>query len=154
MTRTLDMICKCRDILTEKDLPRLRGYTGNGNLFDQTIKAIQIQMDKKAEDYSRNLDFTSQDLIEFAEDIQAVLKRWETHLNPAKNIKALLKTVKDGKLSLIGFCESATNIMAFRRDTIECLIRTLSILEYFAVYLYFLEEASNDRFALTHTKRY
>lgn len=154
MSRTLDMICRCRNILADKSLKGLRIFTSNGSLFDKTTTAITFQMDKKAKDYNRDLDFTSQDLMEFAEDIKKVLKRWENEMVPQKNIKALLKTVVDGKLNLDPFCKEKCEVMSLRADTIEGLVRTLSILEYDAVYLYFLEEASRDTFALKHTKRF
>lgn len=154
MARTLDMLCKCRDALTKYPPERLRTYTSRGNLFDQTIDLIHRQICKKSEDKTRILDFTAQDLIEFSEDIQAVLKRWETNLNPKKNIKALLKTVVDGKLSLHDFCNRTTEIMALRRDCIAGLTRTLSVLEYHSVYLYFIEESQGDELALKCTERF
>lgn len=153
MTRTLDMLCKCRDAIIQYP-ERLPTYTSKGNLFDKTIDMIHRQICKKSEDKTRTLDFTAQDLIEFSEDIQALLKRWETNLNPKKNIKALLKTVKDGKLSMHDFCDRTTKIMALRRDSIEGLTRTLSVLEYHSVYLYFIEETQLDEFALKFTQRF
>ena len=153
MGKLIDKICKCRDILT-KHPEKLRGYTGASSLFDSTVDDIHSQLRRKALDYSRELEFTSQDLMEFAQDIQALLKKWETALCPKKNIKALLKAKVDNKINLDPFTEEKTKIMALRRDTIECLTRTLSVLEFHSVYLYFLEAASKDEWAMTMTQRF
>lgn len=153
MTKLLDKICKCRDILT-KCPDKLRGYTGHGALFDSTIDDIHNQLRRKATDYSRELDFNSQDLMEFAQDIQSVLKKWETSLCPKKNIKKLIASVVDKKLNLDPFTNEKTEVMALRRDTIECLTRTLSVLEFHSVYLYFLESASGDKWTVEHTNRF
>lgn len=153
MAKLIDKICKCRDILT-KCPEKLRGYTGHGALFDSTVDDIHSQLRRKAQDYSRELDFTSQDLMEFAYDIQGVLKKWETAMCPKRNIKQLLKTMQDHKINLDPFTQEKTEIMALRRDTIEGLTRTLSVLEFHSVYLYFLESASGDKWTVEHTKRF
>lgn len=153
MGNLIDKICKCRDILTQSP-EKLRGYTGPGALFDSTIDDIHSQLRRKATDYSRQLEFTSQDLMEFAYDIQGVLKKWETALCPKRNIKQLLKAKEDNKINMDPFTNEKTQVMALRRDTIECLTRTLSVLEFHSVYLYFLEAASKDEWAMSMTKRF
>ena len=150
MSHVLDMICKCRDILIG-DPARIKNYS---SVFDKVIDEIHRQMSKKSKDYDRELEFTSQDLREFADDIRNVLKHWEDEMDPEKNIKKILATVKDNKIDMTGFCEEKTAVMSQRRDCIEVLTRTLSILEYHSVYLYFVEEASHDEFALEYSVRF
>lgn len=153
MGNLIDKICKCRDILTQSP-EKLRHYIGTKGLFDSTLEDIHSQIKRKASDYSRELEFTSQDLMEFIFDVQRVLKKWETELCPKRNIKQLLKTVKDGTICLDDFTDAKTEIMALRTDCIEMLTKVLSLLEYHSVFLYFLEESSRDEFALKMTKRY
>lgn len=140
MTNVIDNICKCRDLL-EGDLNKLPYAL---RVFNMTIDDIHRNIRRKGQDNKMSLDFTSQDLMEFAQDIRKVLDGWEDAMDPEKNIKGLLKEVKDGKLSLIEFCDVKTKVISLRATCIEMLVRTLSILEYHAVYLYFLEETSND----------
>lgn len=143
MSRVLDLICKCRDVLADRP-EKLRGYVGTGALFDQMVDCAHREIARKSHDHKRELDFSSQDLMELAQDIQGVLKRWEDKMNPKKNIKNLLREVKDGKLSFHNFTEEKTQIMALRRDTIVGLTKTLSVLEFHSVFLYFLEETAQD----------
>ena len=153
MSRVIEHICKCRDILIG-DPKKIQNYTSERGLFDKTIDEIHRHISKKSKNYSYQLDFTYQDLVEFADDIHRVLNKWDTAMCPKKNIKALLKTVENGKLDLNPFCESRVEIISLRAQTCEGLIRALSILEYHAVFLYFIEEASKDSFALTFTERF
>lgn len=153
MGKLIDKICKCRDLLVYSP-QKLRGYMGDGALFDSTIQDIHHQLSKKSADYSHKLEFTSQDLMEFAYDIQKVLKDWEKEMSPSRNVQQLLKTVKDGKLNLDEFTSQKTEVMALRRDCIKTLMTSLSVLEYHSVFLYFLEEASKDEFAITYTRRF
>lgn len=153
MSKVIEHICKCRDILVG-DQAKIPLYTSEKGLFDQTINEIHRHLNKKSKDYSYRLDFTYQDLVEFADDIHRVLDKWDTAMCPKKNIKALLKTVENGKLDLNPFCESKVKIIALRSKACEGLIRALSILEYHSVFLYFIEEASKDSFALTFTERF
>lgn len=150
MTRIIDNICKLRDILGNKEYKKL---IFSQKLIKDIFGEIHRQMAKKSVDYSHELDFTSQDLRELAQDIANTIKRWDDKLCPEKNIKALLKTVKDGKLSFEQFTNDTLPYMEYRRDNIQLLIELRSLLEYHSVFLYFLEEASNDRIALTCTER-
>ena len=153
MTQVLDNICKCRDILAG-DAEKLPRYVKDGALFDKTVNEIHRHISRKSSDYSYELDFTYQDLVEFAEDIHRVIDRWDTHMCPKKNIKALLKTVKDKKLDLKPFCDTRVKTISLRKECMEGLIKALSVLEYHSVFLYFIEEASRDEFALNFTERF
>ena len=150
MAKITDKICKLRDILENKNYKQLK-YSQR--LIADIFGEIHRNMARKSTDYSYQLEFTSQDLRELAQDISTTLKRWDDKLCPEKNIKALLKTVEGGKLSFKKFTNETTPYMAYRRDYIQILTELRSLLEYHSVFLYFLEEASNDELALKYTKR-
>ena len=150
MSRLIDNICKLRDILENKDYKKL-GYIRQ--LSQSIFEEIHRNMARKADNYSYELDFTSQDLRETAQAISDTFKRWDNIMCPEKNIKKLLKKVENGKLNFDEFTTESLPIMAYRRDTMQVLTELRSLLEYHSVFLYFLEEASNDKFALTCTKR-
>ena len=164
MTRLLDTICKVRDILHIKDLNELnrklafqRGAFKT--IFNGIHKNVSIRSDEYQHDIAvdspnaRQLDFTSQDLRELAQDIRNVFKRWDNAMNPEKNIKALKKKVEDGKLNFAQFTADKTKIMAARRDYTQELTELLNLVEYHSVFLYYLEIASNDEFAIKCTER-
>jgi hypothetical protein len=44
--------------------------------------------------------------------------------------------------------------MTARAGNIQALTEFLSLVEYHAVFLYMVEEASNDKFALEYTERF
>lgn len=150
MARITDNICKLRDILENKDYKQLI-YSQKliKNIFDE----VHRNMARKSLDYNYQLEFTSQDLRELAQDISSTFKRWDDKLCPEKNIKGLLKVVEGGKLNFEQFTKETTPYMEYRRDNIQILTELRSLLEYHAVFLYFLEEASNDEFALKYTER-
>jgi hypothetical protein len=150
MSNIIDNICKLRDILEYKDYKNF-GYIRNlcQSIFDE----VHRHMGRKANDYSYQLDFTSQDLRETAQAISDTFKRWNNIMCPEKNIKKLLKEVNNGKLNLDSFTNATIPIMALRRDNAQILTELRSLLEYHSVFLYFLEEASQDKFALKYTQR-
>lgn len=150
MSKVIDNICKLRDILENKDYEKF-GYVRQlcQSIFDEVHK----HMRRKSEDYSYNLDFTSQDLRETAQAITDVFKSWDYIMSPDENIRMLLHNIKDKKLNLDPFIQATIPIMAYRRDNIQVLTELKNLLEYHSVFLYFLEEASNDKFALSCTQR-
>lgn len=150
MAKITDKICKLRDILENKDYKQL---TYSYKLIQDVFGEVHRNMSRKSVDYSYQLEFTSQDLRELAQDISTTLKRWDDKLCPEKNIKALLKTVKGGKINFTHFTDESILYMKYRRDYIQILTELRSLLEYHSVFLYFLEEASQDELALKYTKR-
>lgn len=150
MAKITDKICKLRDILENKDYKQLLYCQ---KLIKDIFGEVHRNMSRKSTDYNYQLEFTSQDLRELAQDISTTFKRWDDKLCPEKNIKALLKTVEDGKLSFEKFTDETIPYMKYRRDNIQVLTELRNLLEYHAVFLYFLEEASNDELALKYTKR-
>lgn len=115
---------------------------------------IHRHIAKKAKDYNYELDFTSQDLRELAQDIHSLFKKWDTALCPEKNIKKLLKNMKDNQIDINPFYEQAIPIMTARTENMQALTELLSLVEYHATFLYMVEEASNDKFALEYTERF
>ena len=151
MTKLIDQICKVRDLLTSKDYGKLKFY----NMQILKLKEeIHRHIAKKAKDYNYELDFTSQDLRELAQDIHSLFKKWDIALCPEKNIKKLLKNMKDNQIDINPFYEQAISIMTARTENMQALTELLSLVEYHAVFLYMLEEASNDKFALEYTERF
>jgi hypothetical protein len=150
MSKLIDSICKLRDILENKNYSKL-GYCRqlSQTIFDEVHRNIK----RKFEDYNYSLDFTSQDLRETAQCISDTFKRWDNIMNPIKQIKKLEKSVKDNRLCMQAFYDETIPIMQYRRDYGQVLTELRSLLEYHAVFLYYLEEASGDEFALKYIER-
>ena len=156
MTKLLDNICKIRDILEFKQYDKL-GYIRQ--LSQSIFEEVHRNMARKSNDYNHELEFTSQDLRETAKAISDTLKRWEDIMNPTKQIKKLsknallLKEEKKKVINLNDYMAEVLPIMRYRRDYAPMLTELLSLLEYHSVFLYFIEEVSNDEFALKYTER-
>ncbi|MCM1338974.1 MAG: hypothetical protein NC191_04825, partial [Muribaculaceae bacterium] len=114
---------------------------------------IHRHIKKKAQNYKHELEFTSQDLRELAEDIHKMLNDWQDFMNPAKHIKSIGTNIKDGQLDLTSYQDKVIPLMTARTECIQAFAEILSLVEYHAVYLYFLELASNDEFAIKCTER-
>lgn len=151
MTKLLDKICKVRDLVTSKDYGKLKFYKME---ILKLKEEIHRHIGKKAKDYSYELDFTSQDLRELAQDIHGLFKKWDTALCPEKNIKKLLKDMKNNQININPFYEQTIPMMTARMENIQALTELLNLVEYHAVFLYMVEEASNDTFALKYTERF
>lgn len=166
MTKLQDAICKLRDFFENNDiyyiskkLPYQRG------LMQQIFNDVHRRLNKRATEYEtvkfnkefnikQELDFTSQDLRELAQDIRNVFKKWENEMNPEKNIKALKKQITDsGQLNFHNFTEQKMIIITARRDFVQPMLELLNMLEFHGVYLYYLEIASKDEFAIKCTER-
>lgn len=151
MSNLLDNICKIRDILEYKRDDELNKALP---LFRSVFNELHRQIKKRTEDVKHETDFTSQDLREMSANIRATLDRWNTQMNPEKNIKALKKTIVDGKLDLTEFAEEKIKYLQYRRKYTQMLVELLNLCEYHSVFLYFLEEQQNDEFALKYTDRF
>ncbi len=151
MTKLLDKICKVRDLVTSKDYDKLKFYNVQISNLEEEIHRHIV---KKAKDYNYKLDFTSQDLRELAQDIHSLFEKWDTAMCPEKNIKKILKDMKGGQVNLNPFFDATIPVIKARGQSIKELTGLLNMIEYHAVYLYMLEEASNDKFALEYTERF
>lgn len=150
MTKLLDKICFIRDLITQKQYEKLKFYKYH---IQQLKEEIHRQLKKKSQDYSYELEFTSQDLRELAKDIRDMLKRWENIMNPEKNIKEVDKNRTGNQININLYSDKVIPIMKTRTECIQPLMELLSLIEYHSVYLYYVEEASNDEFALQFTER-
>lgn len=156
MTKLLDNICKIRDILEFKQYDKLEYIR---QLEPAIRDEVHRNMARKSEDYNHELVFTSQDLRETAKAISDTLKRWEEIMNPTKQIKKLsknallLKEERKKVINLNDYMAEVLPIMRYRRDYAPMLTELLSILEYHSVFLYFIEDVSNDNFAINSTER-
>ena len=150
MSNLLDKICVLRDLITQKQYNKLKFYKiGILRLKEE----IHRQLSKKAQDYSYELDFTAQDLRELAQEINQMLNDWQTIMNPDTHIKETMRISENKQLNIIPFQDTVIPIMQARTNTIQPLIELLNLIEYHAVFLYFLELASNDEFAINYTER-
>lgn len=150
MSKLLDNICKIRDLVNSKDYSKLKFHQMT---MLKLKEEIHRQMSKKAQDYKHELEFTSQDLRELAQDIRSLLKRWETAMNPEKNIKRMAKNTINNTIDFSNYTNTVIPIMTVRTETMQAITELLNLIEYHAVYLYFLEMASNDEFAINFTER-
>lgn len=151
MSNLLDNICKIRDILEYKRDDELKKALP---LFRSVFNELHRHIAKRTKDAKHETDFMSQDLREMSASIRATLNRWNTQMNPEKNIKALKKTIVDGKLDLTEFAEEKLKYIKYRREYTQMLVEFLNLCEFHSVFLYFLEEQQNDEFALKHTDRF
>lgn len=151
MTQVIDKICKLRDAVTCKQDNKLVYYHG---IVDKLGDELKRHLQKKMNNYSYELDFTSQDLRELAQDIRSMFKRWDTIMNPEKNIKHIYKNNVNGEnLTLQPHFDKVLPIMRARCQNIAKFTELLSIIEHFGVVLYFFEIAANDEFAIRCTER-
>lgn len=166
MTKLQDAICKLRDFFENNDIYYIsKKLPYQRALIQLVFTYVHKRLGKRAEEYEtvkfekdfnvkEELDFTSQDLRELAQDIRNVFKKWETEMNPEKNIKALKKQItENGQLNFHDFTEQKTIIMIARRNFVQPMLELLNMLEFYGVYLYYLEIASKDEFAVKCTER-
>ena len=156
MSNLLDRICKLRDILEKKQYDKLKYIR---QLEPAIRDEVHRNIARKSEDYNHELVFTSQDLLETAKAISDTLKRWEDIMNPTKQIKKLSKNALLFKeehkkvINLNNYMDEVLPIMRYRRDYAHSLITFKSLLEYHAVFLYYIEDVSDDNFAINYTER-
>ena len=156
MARIIREICKIRDIMisgNDKLISDPR-YASASGLYEKTALKLKDVIKKKVNEPDYELDITSQDLRELANDIKSVLKRWEETLDAETNIQWLLTLIdKDRKLNLQPYIDKALPTMIARVDSARYLTGLLNIAEYMAVYLYMLELNTGDEFAIKMTER-
>ena len=151
MPQVIDRICKLRDAVTSKNDNKLVFYHG---IVDRLADELKRHLQKKVDDYDYELDFTSQDLRELAQDIRTMFKRWDTAMNPEKNIKHIYKNDVTGEhLTLHPHFDKVLPVITARRDNTAKFTELLSILEHFGVVLYYFEIAAEDEFATNYTER-
>lgn len=150
MSKLLDRICAVRDLITTKQYSKLKFHKMQ---LLQLKEEIHRQMKKKAQDYKHELDFTAQDLRELAADINGMLNDWQAVMTPDENIKLVYDNRKGNGIDLTLFQDKVIPIVQARTETIQALTELLSFIEYHAVYLYFVELASDDEFAIKFTER-
>ena len=171
MTNLMDNICKARDFLQQKDIYKLgKELPYKKALFQSILNEVHRHINRKTKEYDKlknihkddlgkikceyQLDFTSKDLRDLAADIRNVFKRWDSIMNPEKTIKSLKKQLVDtGKLDMDELSNTRVQIMSTRLQNSYMLIDILNLLEFHSVFLYFLEIASNDEFALKFIER-
>ena len=91
MTKTLDDICKIRDLLVAKDYKKMISGLG---LFRATYSSVNRNIERFIRDDRHTLDFKAQDLIDTAMECKEVLAILNNKVNANKMIKEILKPVK------------------------------------------------------------
>lgn len=150
MSNLLDKICALRDLIASKQYNKLKFHKMQILMLKEEIHR---HIKKKLENYSHELDFTSQDLRELAQDIHNMFHDWEEFMNPEKHIKAIHTNIKDNKIDIEPFQNEVIPLMSARTESIQAFAELLSLIEYHATFLYFLELASKDEFAIKYTER-
>lgn len=150
MSNLLDRICAIRDLIASKQYNKFKYNKMQIMLLKEEIHR---QIKKKAQDYNHELEFTSQDLRELAEDINNMLREWQEAMNPVNHIKEVHDSIKDGQLDLAPYQDKVIPIMTARTYGIQALTELLNLVEYHAVFLYYVELASEDNFAISFTER-
>lgn len=149
MSKLLDKICKIRDLFTSKDYNKFKFHKME---LLQLKEDIHRQIKKKSEDYNHQLDFTSQDLRELADDLRDVLNDWSNTMSPIKNIQDI--AINDGVVNINLFMDKVIPIMIARTENMQSMTELLNLIEYHSVFLYYIELASNDEFALKYNVRF
>ena len=157
MARIIKEICKIRDILISGDDKKISNprYADASGLYERTSWRLRDVIKKKTQEPDYELDITSQDLRELAADIKAVFKRWEKTLDAETNTKWLLTCIDESRnLDLNPYINKALPTMIARVNTSRYLVGLLNMAEYMAVFLYMIELANVDEFALKFTERF
>lgn len=148
MSKLLDKICILRDIIADKKYDKLRFHTATMLSLKEDIHR---QLKKKEVNPEHEIDFTSQDLRELAQELRQTLKYWDDIMCPDDNICKIKVTNKI--IDMTEFSNTTIPVMVARSDSIKSLIELLNIIEYYAVYLYYVEIATNDELVLKCTER-
>lgn len=150
MSNLLDKICALRDLIADKKYSKLKFLKME---LLQLKEEIHRQMSKKSDNYSHQLDFTAQDLRELAQDIRNMLNDWTNTIDPDVNIKSIDIDNNTGVVNINPFINKVIPVMEARTLSMQPLAELLNMVEYHAVFLYFVELASQDKFALEYTER-
>lgn len=152
MSKVIDNICKFRDFLQQSDIYTIaRDLKKQQSLIRAIFEDVHKYINRRNNEHSQNLDFTALDLRWLAEDIQKVIHKMEDKMCPEKNIKLFRKELTENReLDLTWLTNRCIPIMEARRDSIQVLYELLNLLEFHAVYLYFLELESKDEFAIKY----
>ena len=151
MSNILDKICKYRDVITSPNYDKIVFYKDK---FTKLAFELQTQLVRKLDNHDYSLDFTAQDLWEFVDDINKLLKKWDYALDPKRNIKKLIKKGRETKsISLEEYAKETDCYMLYTAQNIQPLYNLKVVASRFAVVLYCMEECYNDEFAKNFTER-
>lgn len=141
MAKLLDKICYLRDLLENKQDDKL---VFNHGIINSLIDEITRQAVKKAKDYKHEIEFTSQDLRELAEDIRNTFKRWDYQVNPERVIK---KFKGQTNIDLSEVNDNLNKYLSYRIQNALPLLRLQGLCEGQSIVLYFMELDADDETA-------
>lgn len=151
MSNILDKICKYRDVISGNNYEKIVFYKDK---FIKLALQLQTQLVKKLSDHDYKLDFTAQDLWEFVDDINKLLRKWDYALDPKRNIRKLMKKGREThSISLDEYAKETDCYMIYTAQNIQPLYNLKVVASRFAVILYCMEECYNDEFARNYTER-
>ena len=134
MSRLLDKICKIRDLMTAEDITKLPYYIGLIREVQETL----LRFTKKFVVHEVELDFNHLDLLEMADEVNAVIQKLE--VNGDKMISELLKNSVINDDVFEKFTVSVSDKFALR----AVLTEFHSVITYLAVYIKFIEDANKQ----------
>ena len=88
MTKTLDNICKIRDLITVGDYKKILSGLG---LFKLTYSLVNRNIERFIKNDNYQLDFTSDDLLEMAAECKVFLSNLNHQINAKKMVDNILK---------------------------------------------------------------
>lgn len=137
MSNLMDMLCKVRDILTTKDMDKIKN-----NLFiiSRLSDEIRRQVKKNGVGNLKQLEFNSHDLKELSEEIMEIIKMCEKKINVANMLKGLYK--KDAIDDKI--VNEFTNISADYMRVRACLTPSHSMVVFLGVLMNLFEEQAEQ----------
>ena len=87
MTKTLDNICKIRDLITVGDYKKILSGLG---LFRSTYSLINRNIERFIKNDGHNLDFTSDDLLEMSREVKVFLSNLNHQINATKMVNEIM----------------------------------------------------------------
>lgn len=86
MSKTIDNICKIRDLITVGDYKKILSGLG---LFRSTYSLINRNIERFIKNDGHNLDFTSDDLLEMSMEIKTFLSGLNNQINANKMVNEI-----------------------------------------------------------------
>lgn len=86
MSKTIDNICKIRDLITVGNYKRILSGLG---LFKSTYSLINRNIERFIKNDNHTLDFTSDDLLEMSREVKVFLSNLNHQINANKMVKEI-----------------------------------------------------------------
>lgn len=134
VTKTLENIGKCRDLIETKDLKKILSKIG---VFEQTTDCLKHHIDKYIKNEHYELDFTPYDLQELSDEIFNFIKDIQDHFTFDFGKNLILEHKKIDNKVFLEFSQRQSDEMFLDRKLREAY----KILSYLGLTLYLFEES-------------